>query len=362
MAEGLARVVRDGAQDGEQAPCILVHVSLDTAAAIPFYHHVIQSLHVNISSGRAQAGGMVALAVTSPPNSYHQYEAAGGPTSWFQVVDCFSDPLGWEQELDPGGSGHLGCFKYREMAAPLDRLLALVVAAGRAAVKGQPRNRFAVLLDSVSDLLRYHQENLPAVAGFVSSLRSHAEVSAMVMVVRAGSHEARTVSGLAYLSSVNVYLEPHPSMAEQAFLASKVLERNMSGGRVRVRQRRRNGRYREEVEEFEGDDAGIKFSGVADRKSASVGGVSGFAQVKFNLQLTAKELEDRARVVLPFEHQGQGKELHIYDGRAETSALRFDNLSMSGEAISSSGEIHYLRDSDGEAPDSDEDPDDDLDI
>lgn len=72
---------------------------------------------------------------------------------------------------------------------------------------------------------------------------------------------------------------------------------------------------------------------------------------------------------------GIGKEMQIYDGRPEYFLPAIEKLSVSkstskyietGESgsVNSSeiGEIHYLRDSDDERPDSDEDPDDDLDI
>lgn len=83
----------------------------------------------------------------------------------------------------------------------------------------------------------------------------------------------------------------------------------------------------------------------------------------------------REQVVLPYEHQGQGKEVRIYDGRQSMlqrgghwgkhsmlkpleSSEGFDEAAAQAEP----GTIHYVRDSDDEAPDSDEDPDDDLDI
>lgn len=68
---------------------------------------------------------------------------------------------------------------------------------------------------------------------------------------------------------------------------------------------------------------------------------------------------------------GKGEPIRIYDGRRSLPEARQDpNLTTAAlldetEALKSAttkGEIHYLRDSDDERPDSDEDPDDDLDI
>lgn len=90
-------------------------------------------------------------------------------------------------------------------------------------------------------------------------------------------------------------------------------------------------------------------------------------KVQFNLQLSEKERNDRAKVVLPFEHQGNGKPIQIYDGRKSLSEDNAENKDSIANKLpltkdSGRGEITYFRDSDDEKPDSDEDPDDDLDI
>lgn len=69
---------------------------------------------------------------------------------------------------------------------------------------------------------------------------------------------------------------------------------------------------------------------------------------------------------------GTGETIRIYDGRqslsnsGKGSGLQQSTASTSVQtdlqSESGMGEIHYIRDSDDEFPDSDEDPDDDLDI
>lgn len=68
---------------------------------------------------------------------------------------------------------------------------------------------------------------------------------------------------------------------------------------------------------------------------------------------------------------GKGEPIRIYDGRRSLSEAQQDpNLTTSAlldeikapKSSTAKGEIHYVRDSDDEQPDSDEDPDDDLDI
>ncbi|GJX59938.1 hypothetical protein Tco_0291328 [Tanacetum coccineum] len=71
-------------------------------------------------------------------------------------------------------------------------------------------------------------------------------------------------------------------------------------------------------------------------------GVNAIAQslvpkVQFNLQLPSKEKIDRAKVVLPCEHQEAGKSVQIYDGRkslneyVQIRPLNFIHLTCHGE-------------------------------
>lgn len=63
---------------------------------------------------------------------------------------------------------------------------------------------------------------------------------------------------------------------------------------------------------------------------------------------------------------GTGKPIQIYDGRKSLNESETEEKQASVDKQttedSGRGEIIYFRDSDDEMPDSDEDPDDDLDI
>lgn len=61
---------------------------------------------------------------------------------------------------------------------------------------------------------------------------------------------------------------------------------------------------------------------------------------------------------------GNGKTIDIYDGRKSLTESKPEtsNEKLQSSENSGRGEIIYFRDSDDERPDSDEDPDDDLDI
>lgn len=69
--------------------------------------------------------------------------------------------------------------------------------------------------------------------------------------------------------------------------------------------------------------------------------------------------------LLIFKFAGNGKPIQIYDGRrslVDMNEATADSTRKSETNESSKGEIIYFRDSEDEMPDSDEDPDDDLDI
>ncbi|CAI5471133.1 unnamed protein product [Closterium sp. Yama58-4] len=109
-------------------------------------------------------------------------------------------------------------------------------------------------------------------------------------------------------------------------------------------------------------------------------------EVSFRLELSEEERAAREKVVLPYEHRGETGPIKIYDGRRglapghiKGTAKTFGESSVGGVSTrmaelavgttggewsegGGGGLIHYERDSDDEYPDSDEDPDDDLDI
>jgi len=314
------------------------------------------------------------------------------PLIWFQVLDCYTDPLGWQKEiLDNVKSdiqetseiskehiSHAGFTVCRDVGN-MESLMSVILTSGKGAIGSQGKGRFSVAIDLVSIMVRHL--SLPLVANLINNLRCHDEISSLMWLVHSDLHEPRIVTALEYLSSMVAVLEPiAPVSAASLKLKGDpdklaALEGNLKKGKLRLRVKRRNGRVREHIEEFTLEQADVKFSAISHGKFAVSGSSNLPQQVQFNLQLTEKEREDRARVILPFEHQGNGKELQIYDGRKGRSAWRASPVSDShpvntdpnfnafdASKESGRGEIHYVRDSDDEALDSDEDPDDDLDI
>lgn len=376
MVDSVCRSLRDGAIDGEFAPVIMLYDSLNTYGGAAVFTHFLRSLASNISLCRAQAKGLVLVAADRPPESYQALlTLEESKPSWLQVADCFNDPIGWMKVVNDHES-------VKEVEEDLPRcilcvgdlqcLMSTIFRAGKLAMGSNNKARFSIAIDSVSSLLRYNSVQI--IAKFLSTLRSHGEVSSILWLMHSDLHDSRTLSALEYISSTIISIEQYgrPVYGNNAFEVASNAHYNVSNREaVRIRQKRRNGRVREQVEEFKREGFTVKFSPVTMLTPVGTENII-IPQVQFNLQLTDKEREDRAKVVLPFEHQGDGKVFSIYNGRTNTKSTLFDvnvtktdlaKLSIDhGSSSNKAGEVNYLRDSDDERPDSDEDPDDDLDI
>lgn len=287
-------------------------------------------------------------------------------------MDCYSDPLGWKNRLlglttKVDLSSKTGVTFFREVE-DMEKLFTSIVDLGKG-VAGQSKVRFSLVIDSVSAMLRH--ASLPSVSGLINNLRSHAQVSSMFWLIHSDLHEARATAALEYMSSIVSNLEPvsHTPDGQRVVPESLLwLEHNSRGGKFNVHMKRRNGKVKLMSEDFHMEPSGIKFVPVSSGNVMVNQNL--IPKVQFNLQLSEKERVDKANVVLPFEHQGNGKTVEIYDGRRSLSEGQNDPYStrpvssnkLITETDSGKGEIHYLRDSDDEPLDSDEDPDDDLDI
>ncbi|KAJ7000556.1 hypothetical protein NC653_011125 [Populus alba x Populus x berolinensis] len=196
------------------------------------------------------------------------------------------------------------------------------------------------------------------------------QISSIFWLLHSDLHEVKVTSALEYLSSVVASVEPLHQTAggKRGDLENlSLLEQNFGKGKLQVRFKRRNGRVRVVNEGFHIDQSSNNFTSVSSEDGLVNQINQGLVpKVQFNLELTEKERIDRAKVVLPFEHQGDGGPIQIYDGRRSLTESKTEaTLSSSANSQktdSGEGEIIYFRDSDDEMPDSDEDPDDDLDI
>lgn len=289
--------------------------------------------------------------------------------TWFQIFDCYSDPLGWKHRLKESGAISNCPESSNEVTVcrdvrNLDKLLSGVLELGKGLV-GQGKNRFCIAIDSVTEMLR--DVPLSSVAGLLSSIRSHEQVSSTFWSMLSDVHDTSTVAALEYLSSIVASVEG-VSQLKSALLGSSdglpLLEQNARKSRFRVRFKRRNGRVRLMSEDIHVEKSGITFMPVSSDDESMAQTL--VPKVQFNLQLSEKEQMDRSKVVLPFEHQEKDRAKQIYDGRRSLmdgqneTAVEPEKSPVTDN--SGVGEIVYFRDSDDERPDSDEDPDDDLDI
>lgn len=368
MAEATCRVLRDGALEGELVPALTIKDSILSPLAFHVIDHVLSQLSSFILAGKSQSRGLVIVAFARSPSYYIQLLKTGGIDGvsldkWVRVLDCFTDPLGWKLRLKESGQidsspdSSFGVTVFRDVRN-LEKLLSSILELGKG-IFGQGKDRFCIAIDSVTELLR--DVPLSSVAGLLSNIRCHAQVSSAFWVLHSDIHDTSTNAALEYMSSIVASVEGTTQLkgGQQG-----LLEQNLRKAKLRVRLKRRNGRVRLMSEEVHVEHSGISFKSISSEEEAMAHTL--VPKVHFNLELSEKEQIDRSKVVLPFEHQETDRANQIYDGRR--SLMEGQNgiatdAEKSGVTVNPSrGEIVYLRDSDDERPDSDEDPDDDLDI
>ncbi|XP_058186561.1 elongator complex protein 5 isoform X1 [Rhododendron vialii] len=376
MAELICRALRDGALDGEHAPALTIKDSIDSPFGPHVFNHVLAQLSANILSAKSQSQGLVLVASTRSPSFYFDLLKGRGTDvasfpKWLRVLDCYTDPLGWKVRLMECGSisnrlpEASNTVRLCNDVRDLDKLSLSVIELGRELV-GQGKGRFSVAIDSATEMLRH--ASISSLAALLSNLRSHDQVSCAFWLLHSDLHEVRVTAALEYMSSMLANIEPmaRPTNVQRCNSDNlSLLEQNSNKGKFHARLKRRNGRVRLMSEEFCIEPSGIKFTAVSSDDGMITQSL--VPKVQFNLQLSEEERIERAKVVLPFEHQGTGKPIEIYDGRQSFDQINMESSSGSAEKLQTNqdpgkGEIIYFRDSDDEMPDSDEDPDDDLDI
>nr|XP_027079289.1 elongator complex protein 5-like [Coffea arabica] len=374
-AEAISRALRDGALEGEHAPALTIKDSIHAPLGAFVFDHILAQLSSNISSSKSQAQGIVLVAFARSPQFYAELlkskaNDAASLKKWLRIVDCYTDPLGWKIQLAESGivsnrsTQNATTASLCKNVRDLDMLFSSIVELGKEVIR-ETKGRFAVAIDSVSEILRH--ASISSAASLLSNLRSHDQVACLFWLFHSDLHEMKASSALEYISSMVACVEPISNTTNGKGMNSEnlpLIEQNLGRGKFSVRFKRRNGRIRLMSEELHTEQMGINFVPAFEDYVTSQSLVP---KVQFSLQLSEKERNDRAKVVLPFEHQGDGKPIQIYDGRRSVSESKTENKETNAEKMhvnedSGRGEIIYIRDSDDEMPDSDEDPDDDLDI
>ncbi|PWA80135.1 hypothetical protein CTI12_AA197930 [Artemisia annua] len=375
MADAVCRVLRDGKVEGEHATSLTINDSINSPFGPTVFNYIFTQLSSYISSNKSQSKGIVVVTFTRSPLFTLELLKSRGidvgkSREWLRVVDCYTDPLGWKGRLKERGVvknvsteclTNVGlCRDVRK----LDDLLSLILAAGKGLVG---EGKFLVAIDSVSEMLRH--TSLSSVASLLTNIRSHAQVSSVFWLLHSDLHDMKTAAACEYMSSMVATVKPLITSSDALrdnIDSLSLLEQNYKRGKFHASLKRRNGRVRVMSEEFSVEQSVIKFTTLTAGENAVAQSL--VPKVQFNLQLSDKEKHDRAKVVLPFEHQETGKSVQIYDGRKSLNEGKHDsNAALPPENMQKHedfgrGEIIYFRDSDDEMPDSDEDPDDDLDI
>lgn len=377
MAESICRALRDGALEGEHAPALTIKDCIASPFGFDVFSHVLSQLSSFIINGKSQSRGLVVVSFSQSPLFYFELLKRKGIDAislekQIRILDCYSDPLGWKDRLTetrnftviPYQASISSIADVFKDVKQMDKLYNSIIELGKGLVGGG-KIRFSVAIDSVDEILRHASTS--SVAGLLSNLRSHDQVSSIFWFLHSDLHESRITAVLEYLSSMVASLEPLHQLTNgpRSDLANiSLVEHSTKKGKFNVRFKRRNGRVRVMLEEVHIEQSGINFTSLSSEGAINNGLVP---KVQFSLQLSEKEQIDRANVVLPFEHQGNGKPLQIYDGRRSLAGGKHERSVAATEKVqtnedSGRGEIIYFRDSDDEMPDSDEDPDDDLDI
>ncbi|GMI73452.1 Elongator complex protein 5 [Hibiscus trionum] len=374
MAKSIFIALREGALEGELAPALTIKDSVASPFGFQVFDHVLCQLFSSILAGKSPSRGLIVVSFSRSPSFYLELLKSKGISvassdKRIQILDCYNDPLGWKDQLVESGNfrapSHEALISsvvtvFREVKH-MDKLFNSIIELGRGLVGGG-KIRFSIAIDSVDEMLR--RASVSSVARLLSNLRSHDQISSIFWLLHSDLHKARVTAVLEYLSSMVASLEPSHQLAngQRGDLENfSLIEHNSKKGKFHVRFKKRNGRVRMMSEEVHIEQSGINFTPLSSEGAINQGLVP---KVQFNLQLSEKERIDKANVVLPFEHQGNGKPLQIYDGRRSLVDSKHVDAVENVETNEDGGrgEIIYYRDSDDEMPDSDEDPDDDLDI
>ncbi|PKU66125.1 Elongator complex protein 5 [Dendrobium catenatum] len=280
MAESICRSLRDGSIEGEHSPALTIKDSLQSHAGTHAFNYFLCSLAANVCAGKSQARGLVLVAFSQSPSFYlsllkRKRMDASLLTKCLRILDCYSDPLGWKEKIRQSSGPDKPVFTESDYVCrdvkDITKLLSSILELGKGFSEG--RAYFAVAIDSVS------------------------QVSSMLWLLHADLHEPRSTAVLEYMSSIVASVEPMVEITDGQKGSDNLfwLGRGLQKGRFHVRFKRRNGR----VKLF----------------------------LQFNLQLSEKERADRSRVLLPFEHQGNGEPIQIYDGRR---SLTESNTGLNG--------------------------------
>jgi elongator complex protein 5 len=112
MAEAVVRSLRDGCLEGEHAPALSLHHSLPSPSPLASlaFRHLLTSFLSLVAAAKSQARGILLVAFDRSPSFYldlferHAASEFDAPAlalhkDRIRILDCYSDPLGWNLPL-----------------------------------------------------------------------------------------------------------------------------------------------------------------------------------------------------------------------------------------------------------------------
>lgn len=290
------------------------------------------------------------VALEDPPSTYDYLRGTGTRCS---VLDCWTNPYGWDLIKSNSATHegpHLALFTEPDGPKALHERIVAAMQVGNTSA-----SRMHVYLDGLSSLMDVF--GVQSTCIFLSKLRADACIASVCFRLHSDLHSEQEIRALCHGATCTMSLRPCIDSSENSTLVDAYFQ-----------IRRRNGLPKTEKLRFRLDGDGLECSLVTNFQGAgaSITSNPSARQAKgaelsrsmaggMRLEVSETEASARRDVQLPYEHQGKGTLYSSPDYRDYLPEAAGGNAPRLGHIL-------YVRESDSEEPDSDEDPDDDLDI
>ena len=351
MTDSIIRLIRQGQGLGQSRPVagtstlpkvaqlVVLEDSLDTVGGERIFSEGIM--------GRLEHLNTIFVCIDRPPKAYEK-------TTGALIVDCCSDPCGVVKSM--GWDTKDNMYPLFASQDSIDGLMSEIYKA-ESSIEGA----FVVAIDGLSHMM--HHFGPRRVAIFLQHLRNSERIQSVVVQLHGDLHERHEINLVCQSAACWVCLEPGWGL-----MADDPVRRCESLGRMIIKMRKTQGCKKTEIFDYWIDyENGMRFEpwkpvsqakDVQPMEDTSYPRQQDLHNMIGGMRLDLSEQEQKAKtdVVLPYEHQG--KHSSVY----HTNDFRDYLPPEAGGHGNSLGHILYVRDSDSEEYDSDEDPDDDLDI
>lgn len=341
----------------DEAHLVVLEDSLETVGGQALF----RKLSVDLGKDKLEAP-VVVVAIEEAAEEYCTSECSN-----VHVIDCFTDPYGWNTEFLGSKHDGISLFSCDEGTNDDDKhvLLTKVYDDILTASKEHwdENESICILFAGISELIQNYGSRL--VAHFLSKLRREDCIRSVCVHIHADLHTEMDMSLICSQASCVMTLEPAWGLLEASQSGGKGALGIEPYGKMVIRTRRSQGCRKKDILSYWIDRDGVTLEPwelptmPAVKESLQDSRQEPHAMLSsMKLELSDQEMAAKTLVKLPYEHRGDGSRYQTNDYR--------DYLppEAGGHGLSDKklGHILYVRDSDSEEPDSDEDPDDDLDI